>query len=187
MKQIIVYPSSTACWHSLVKEASGFCKQELSEDLESYLVFLLMRYSQSTNLARKVIATEFLETAHRIGEDKKSSLQDIGDSCLLFSGLFPGRAKKRRVRVSYFVKIGKTAYSSLSLLSPLFFDLSNNFVSLMDVLQSMREIDSNIESLDPITAEEMWNDTGSQYALQTLKKFTSHSTVLHANISPLKH
>ena len=170
----------------MVKEASSFCNLMLGEDLESYLVFLLMRYTQSTTMIRKTIAIDFLEAAHKIGKNRNNSLQEVGDSCLLFAGLFPGVAQRRNVRVSYFVKIGKTAYYALSLannveIAPLFCALSENFVPLMDILQSMREIDSKIDLLDAMTAEEIWRDTGSQHALKALKKFTNIIPIGHIN------
>jgi len=61
---------------------------------------------------------------------------------------------------------GKTAYSNV------FADLAKQFVHLMDILLAMREVDNKAIYLDPLTAEELWRDTGSNHALQSLQQFT---------------
>lgn len=47
----------------------------------------------------------------------------------------------------------------------------------MDILQATREINNNSSMLDPLMAEELWHDTGSEHALHILQKFTVHSGV----------
>jgi hypothetical protein len=173
-------PTSINQWQSLVTEASNACDIKLTEDIESYLVFLLMRFTGSPQLAQKIMATELLESVNQKASLRSITLRDVGDQCLLYSGLFPGRAHRRRVRLSYYVNIGKSAYLSLSNLdrftdTVLFASLAEQFVSLMDILCSMRETNSQIAALDPLQAHEIWSDTGSKHALQTLKKY---------NISP---
>ena len=164
-------------WQNLVSEASKVCQISLSEDLESYLVFLLMRFTNSPQMAQNIMALEFLQSLNKLGSQKSQALRDVGDQCLLYSGLFPGRAKRRLVRVSYYVNIGKSAYLSLSNQgrytdNNLFADLSAKFVQLMDILQSMREVDNSSGALDVMQAAEVWHDTGSDHALNILKKFT---------------
>jgi len=50
MSQLILYPTETAQWHALVNEAQVSTRLMLNEDTESYLVFLLMRFSQSSEV-----------------------------------------------------------------------------------------------------------------------------------------
>jgi hypothetical protein len=193
MDKIVTNSTSTTQWKDLVTEASQACQISLHEDVESYLVFLLMRFSCSPQMANKVMALEFLETLNSYGTNKSLALRDVGDQCLLYSGLFPGRARRRRVRVSYYVNIGKSAYLSLAEYgrkseNNLFGTLANEFVSLMDILQSMREVNNKAMYLDPIQAEELWSDTGSVHALETLKGFASaKSPILNLVLSELKH
>lgn len=169
MDKIVTHDTSTSQWQAIVIEASQACDISLSEEIQSYLVFLLMRFTSSPQMAQNIMALEFL---------KSQSLRDVGDQCLLYSGLFPGRAKRRRVRVSYYVDIGKSAYLSLAGIgkysyTELFKTLAGQFVTLMDVLQSMRELDNNQIILDPIQAQELWADTRSNHALKTLQRFAS--------------
>lgn len=178
MDKIVTNSTSTTQWQSLVTEASQACHISLSEDIESYLVFLLMRFTGSPEMAHKIMAIELLQGNLTSGSLKSQALRDVGDQCLLYSGLFPGRARRRRVRVSYYVNIGKSAYLSLANLNrftdtELYEKLAYQFVSLMDVMLSMREVNTNLISLDPVQAHEIWSDTGSDHALRTLKSFTN--------------
>lgn len=194
MDKIVTNSTSTTQWQKLVIEAGQACNYSLSEELESYLVFLLMRFINSPQMAHKVMGIEFLTSINRTGSLRSIALRDVGDQCLLYSGLFPGRARRRRVRVSYYVNIGKSAYLSLAKScsnseSDLFTTLSDKFVHLMDILQSMREINSQATILDPLMAEEIWHDTGSDHALQILQSFTTNSCtpICSLELSALKH
>ena len=193
MDKIVTNSTSTTQWQDLVTEASQACRISLNEDIESYLVFLLMRFSCSPQMASKVMALEFLETLNSYGVQKSQALRDVGDQCLLYSGLFSGRARRRRVRVSYYVNIGKSAYLSLAEFgrksdNSLFSSLANEFVPLMDILQSMRELNNKVTLLDPIQAEELWTDTGSNHALETVKTFSkAKPPIFNLILSDIKH
>lgn len=194
MDKIFAAPTSTTQWQNLVIEASRACNITLPEQLESYLVFLLMRFITTPQMAHNVMGLEFLNSISYSGALRPIALRDVGDQCLLYSGLFPGRARRRRVRVSYYVNLGKSAYFSLAHNSKfsdseLFANLSDKFVLLMDTLQAMREINNQSQTLDAITAEELWHDTGSEHALQVLQQFTSQtcSPIINLDISSNKH
>jgi len=194
MDMIVTNSTSTTQWQTLVTEASQACSINLSEDIESYLVFLLMRFTGSPQLAQNVMAIEYLHSVNKFGTQRSQSLRDVGDQCLLYSGLFPGRARRRRVRVSYYVNIGKSAYLLLSnqgrFAEPdIFANLAKQFVHLMDILQTMREVNNTSVLLDPIAAEELWRDTGSNHALQNLQKFTRSAAAPYTKleIPPQKH
>src|SRR5690606_34056372 len=135
MSTLLLEPNSTAQWYRLICEAEQSVKINLEEDLESYLVFLLMRFVQKPDIGSHVVALELLKTTQVNGRISTENLQRIGDICLLLSGLFPLRALKRCVRVSYFVNIGQTAYDLHSQhnkkMEPLFHNLASKFVALM--------------------------------------------------------
>lgn len=167
MTTLVLQPTDLAQWHALVAEAQQACDCNLEESLESYLVFLLMRFADRPELARKIMALEFLR-AQQADPQQAGNLRDVGDQCLLFSGLFPKIAEKRMVRVSYFVNIGRSAYGQLSSLvdrqsERLFSNLAGGFVAIMDVLHAMRGL-SGTPALEPLAAAELWADTGSRSA-----------------------
>lgn len=146
MEKLILHPTDTSQWHALVNEGQAIQNVVLNENTESYLVFLLMRFSQTTKLLESVIALDFLESMNTYGKRQIELLRDVGDKSLLFCGLFPGMASKRRVSLEYFSDMGQAAYLSVSELedhaqegqSGLFFQLSEQFSAMQQVLQAMR-------------------------------------------------
>ncbi len=176
MDKFILNPTDTAQWQALVDEAQTQLNLALDENLESYLVFLLMRFATQPQMASSVLGLEYLQSYQQSGQQRDDTLRDVGDKCLLFSGLFPGQAKRRRVKVSYFVEIGQSAYGVLSNRShesanELFAQLCEKFVSLMEVLQTMREVGGE-QSLSPLEAAELYLDSGSEHALDELRKIS---------------
>ncbi|MDH5300142.1 MAG: hypothetical protein OEW58_02125 [Gammaproteobacteria bacterium] len=182
MRSIVVEPTATAGWHSLVHEAEALCEQHLHQESESYLVFLLMRFLQRPEMGSRILATDYLESFLAHGERRKENLREVGDHCLLFSGLFPQIAERRRVKVSYYVNLGRSAYGVLSeehhaQLADMYQVLCEEFVPMMDVLQAVRKLGQNQPNLNPLAALELWLDTGSRQALDSLGKTTSATPV----------
>jgi hypothetical protein len=143
MKKLILHPTDTSQWHALVNEAQASTRLVLNENTESYLVFLLMRFAQTTQLLESVIALDFLNSMQVSGQRQIERLRDVGDKSLLFCGLFPGIAEKRHVRLDYFSDMGQAAYLTVSELqdnasAALFFQLSHQFTVLQQILQAMR-------------------------------------------------
>jgi hypothetical protein len=177
--QILVNSTSTALWYDIIHDAETNCAVSLKEDLESYLVFLLMRYTNKPELMKQVIATEFMRGMNAKAAQRSVALQDVGDKCLLFAGLYPSLADKRLVRVSYFVNLGQSAYTAISRKSDdLYESLGKQFVNLMDILQSIRCYTHQYPDLLPLQAYELWNDTGSQRALNALRQYTQAMPLL---------
>lgn len=154
-------------WRDLIKGAEDRCEVNLRQEIESYLIQLLIRFTKNPELAHEIMATSFLEAMHEQDIARRYSLANVGDQCLLLSGLFPGVAKKRQVKIRYFVDIGRSAYATISdTATDLYGSLAVQFVLLMDVLQSLNES----KTLPPIDAYELWQDVGSKRALKTLQE-----------------
>ncbi len=174
MSKIVLNPTSTAQWHALVGEAQQAASCHLDEQMESYLVFLLMRFADQPRLFSSVIALDFLDSQQHTGQGRRMRLRDVGDHCLLFSGLFPKIAERRLVRLSYFIDVGRSAYLQISDMQTdvaedhqhLFTRLACEFIQLMEVLQSMRPANDADHPLSPLQAFDLWSDTGSRLALQ---------------------
>lgn len=132
-----------------------------------------MRYTNKPEVIKKILALEFLQGVDLTPAKRTLALQEVGDKCLLFAGLYPNIAAKRLVRISYFVNMGQAAYVRISKKSNDLYELlSTQFVSLMDVLQSIRLYSKKYPDLLPIQAYELWNDTGSRRALSILRQYT---------------
>lgn len=143
MKNLILHPTDTSQWHALVYEAQVSSQLILAENTESYLVFLLMRFTLTTQLVESVISMDFLESLNATGRSRVEKLQEVGDKSLLLCGLFPDIAIRRHVGLNYFSEMGQAAYLTASELqahhlSPLYVQLSEQFITLRQVLQAMR-------------------------------------------------
>ncbi len=172
-----IEPTATAQWHSLVREAEARLGRRLDEDLESYLVFLLMRFAGRPELAARVLALDYLRGLRAGGRRRLDALRDVGDQCLLYSGLFPRRARRRNVRVRYFVDLGRTAYQELGATlqhgaAEIYLRLAEHFVALMDVLLALREGPAAREATDALEAVELALETSSRAARERLAEWT---------------
>ncbi len=154
-------------WQRVLQDAQAACSVKLEAELEAYLVSLLIRYTNQPNMTKQVFATTFLKALQHQENQRNYSLQQVGDQCLLYAGLFPGAAKRRLVKINYFVDLGRSAYAAISgHAGELYGELAIEFVLLMDILQSIRQ-----ESLTPWEAHEQWKLVGSQRALQALNSY----------------
>ena len=148
MRKIVLHPTPTAQWHSLVCEAEVASNIYLDEELQSYLVFLLMRYLDKPGMAAKILAMDYIDSMLSTGLAQEVKLRDVGDVCLIHAGLFPQRAKRKRVSEQYFVDLGCGAYQQLSVVvenqvADLYYRLSQSFLSMRDLLQAMANLDEN--------------------------------------------
>ena len=176
---LLLESTATAQWKHVLDDAKQQCHCQLDEEIESYLIFTLMRFTQNPELASKALAPDFLRSADLLGHAKENKLRDVGDQCLLLSGLFPQRAEKRLVSIGYYVGLGQSAYQQLSdslrkAFAHLYQLLSENFVQMMDVLQNIR----CEPALQPLQAMELWQQTGSRNAYRLITDSTVATPIL---------
>ncbi len=174
MGVIITNKTATEMWQNLVHTASESRHLQLDEELESYLVFMLMRHLQDTGLANSVVAISYLKGMQTQGQSGIQQLQTVGDQCLLFSGLYPMRSRRRLVKAQYYVDLGRSAYMQMAdrvkqVYVQLYENLSRHFVEMMDILQALR-YSANPEQIDSLMLIENWQDNDSQYARQLLQE-----------------
>lgn len=143
---LIIQPTSQAVWYVLVKEAHEQSGYSYPEDLENYLVLTLERFYTQSHFASECIALRLLQSLSQAYTLKSNELREVGDECLMLSGLFPERAKKHHVSLSYYIDAGKLAYQTLAdhptktpYNTALFAELSMHFVGLMDILHMIRK------------------------------------------------
>ena len=143
MGTLILQPTEMSQWYALVNEAQVSVQHMLDEHTESYLVYLLMRFSRTTQWLESIMALDFLEAVSQSKHRKIEMLREVGDKSLLFCGFFPEAARKRHVDLGYFVSLGQAAYLYVgdleeSGLSNLYHELGHQFLVLQKVLQAMR-------------------------------------------------
>ncbi len=167
MPKVHIEPTATAQWHSLVQSARHDCGADLDEGVEAYLVFMLMRFAERTLVGRHALALEFLQGL-QAGGGRPERLRDTGDECLLVCGLFPQRVRRRPVPFRYYVDLGRGAYGTLAQAGAAtdaepFAELATEFITLMEILQTMRAHDPE-QQLSALDAAELACETGSQQA-----------------------
>jgi len=172
-KQFILDSSELSQWHALVREAEKDYGCQLDETMQSYLVFTLMRFAKNQQLNSHALALDYLNSHHLPGSLRSEQLRDIGDQCLLVSGLFPQSAEKRQVGVTYYVDLGRSAYHNISTvtqkgIAELYQQLAESFILLMDLLQTIRQY--TMPALQPIAAMELWQQTGSRAAYKQISE-----------------
>lgn len=143
MTAMILHPTDVSQWYALVSEAELNTALMLDESLESYLVFLLMRFSHTTDWIDSFLALDYLELMHVSQMKQRDRLWQLGDKSLLLSGLFPELADQRHVQLEYYTEMGRLAYLRVSEMpmeasSSLYFHLSEQFIKLQAILKSLR-------------------------------------------------
>ena len=162
---ILTESTQTALWQRLVREAEGRVGRCLDEELESYLVFTLMRHQADASLGRRVMALELLESLGRAGRVREDSLRDVGDQCLLLVGLYPQHVERRLLPLSYFRDLGREAYGHLGQLTraglaALFRHLAEGFAELARVLFELRPAARRMAGLSPLARHDWCEQAG---------------------------
>jgi hypothetical protein len=129
-------------WLGLVRDGEERSGIELGESVQSYLVFVLMRYLRDGALAAHVMALDWFEAAERTGSARADALRDVGDRCLLIAGRFPRLAERRRVAPDYFSQLGSGAYRGVAEAAragyaALFAELARAFDAMVRVLDAL--------------------------------------------------
>ena len=131
-----------ALWQELVHDGECHAGIELGESVQSYLVFVLMRYLRDGALAAHVLALDWLAAAEQNGRARADALRDVGDRCLLIAGRFPELATRRRVSADYFAHLGCGAYHGVAQsardgYAALFAELARAFDGMVRVLAAL--------------------------------------------------
>lgn len=188
-KRFILDSSELSQWHTLVHEAEQDYGCQLDEAMQSYLVFTLMRFAKNAQLNTQALAIDYLNSHHLPHKLRSEQLRNIGDQCLLVTGLYPQSAEKRQVGVGYYVDLGRSAYHHISTvtqqgIAELYQQLAESFILLMDLLQTIRQYST--PALQPLPALQLWNETGSMAAF---RQISESGTPVHESLLAvdLKH
>jgi hypothetical protein len=185
MPRLTVGPTELVQWVDLIKDAERHYGSFLKEEVENYLVMVLQRFIQKPEMVSAVLANDYLKAHPASGYLAQQRLRDVGDTCLLFSGLYPEFASVRRVPIKYFIDLGKSSYLSAAncfkhqrLVDQLFQSLAQEFIPMMDVLHCLRELAGVHQQLPIEHAFELYVDVKSEHARQLILK--------HGGIVPLE-
>lgn len=173
MQTIDIHLADMAPWRALLTKAQFIANVELHTLIEEYLVAVLFRSSVTPDLLDEAISA--VEGGNFEQAESIDNLRTIGDHCLVYAGLYPEHAIERDVPLAYFVKVGEAAYREYGELArePMFGLLSDCFVDIVGVLHTLRDVEDEKLCLDPINAFQLWQETGSTHAWETLQAFTT--------------
>lgn len=177
--------AEVAGWRALLTEAQHVARVYLAPEVEDYLLRLLY---QTVGQAGDHIETDppaFVERMARWRATAPHELLAVGDESLIFAGLFPEQAIRKGIPITYFVQVGVNAYREFAATQReaaagiTYTTLANQFVDLLDVLHTLRELQQDTPCIDPLNAYQLWHEVGSSHAWQVLRQFTSASPSLH--------
>ena len=145
-KNIITELSTVANWYELLILAKEGQQWPFDEALEHYLIMTLEHLKPESYDFDRIIAIDYLKAVEQLEHDGYQPLRQIGDQCLITTGLFPELGLQKNLSLSYYSSIGQQAYSIIGQLqqpeldNSLFLALSQHFLGLSDLLYTMRQI-----------------------------------------------
>ncbi len=175
-----------AGWRALLTEAQHVARVYLAPAIEDYLLRLLYQAVGQRGSGIEDEAQTFVERLAQRRQNAVHQLLAVGDESLLYAGLFPEQVIRKGIPITYFVQVGVNAYrefagtQSGSSAGITYATLANQFVDLLDVLHTLRELQQDTPCIDPMNAYQLWREVGSAHAWQVLRQFTSASPSSHA-------
>lgn len=173
---ILTDATRTALWHDLVRDAEARARRQLPEEVQSYLVFTLMRLTEDASLGARILALDFLRGCGQQGQRRTEELRDVGDRCLLLAGLYPEQAERRAVPLSYFCNLGSSAYEAVSAAirngaRSLYEQLARSFRALVRILIEVRKLSGDWQGPNPLDRLSLCEERGVLDAVEAERAF----------------
>ena len=134
-------PYVRAGWE-IVMEAQGKSQIYLESDMESFLVHVIAKTLEKTNIWEEPVAIRMLAAQNLAGLKKARYMQDIGEECLFINGW--EIKKPQWPSQNYFVQMGEIAFGMASIstnpASHLLELASNNFQTMSAVLRTAQNL-----------------------------------------------
>ena len=163
-------------WANDLAQAQDKCGIQLPKNINFFLEEVLLRFiDQPTFNEQSFCKVAYLAQYQRIPLPK---LAHTADSCLIYIGLFPNRVDSCNLDLTHFIHTGKALYHQIDqhpthpTSTVTGATIANHYIDMIDTLLSFRE---NIWHDDPITkhyAYQLWQASGSKYALRHLHQHT---------------
>jgi hypothetical protein len=191
MGDLLRRETATEYFKALVDGAMAHQKVVAGELTAFYVVQLLAGFLRqpADDDRAEPLGVRLLRALEDGGARQRAALRQIGDMSLFISGFFSDSLRRRLVDVDYYVSIGGTAYDALSrredeTFSKVFAELSDNFVSFVDVLSEVSERSSCSSNADLLRLYEHWLRTGSPRCGQLLAERGVFPNASLKNVGP---
>ena len=185
--RVLAVENLTDYFRTSIGEAIARQGVDVDPHAAHYVVNLMTLYSRSEQLYEqqgetyglRPLALMLADAADAASPDERNyCLRRIGDVSLFVAGFFADGLAKAAVDVDYYVRMGGSAYESLSevvrgtvrgrLFAGVFHELAVKFQVLVDVLNEVR--DGNASEPDLPRTYEVWLRTGSRRAERLLRE-----------------
>ena len=179
MPPIELQVAEVAGWRALLTTAQHRVRIFLPATVEQYLVRLLYRALGQPGSESGGDAASFLARLATGTAAPSLAGASVGDQCLLFAGLFPEHAIRKGIPLTYFVQVGANAYreqgslASESNMRTGYCAMADEFVAVLDVLHTLRELQQENSCIDPLNAHDLCTTVGSAHARHALQRVTS--------------
>ena len=188
-ERVVAVTSLRDFFRESINSAIDNQKVEIDPHTSHYVVNLLTLFARSEKFYDKSdehcgvrpLALMMADAAAAESQDRRTtSLQRIGDVALFTAGFFADSLANRPVDIDYYVNMGGCAYGSLSdeikgttrgmALVDVFRELAGKFLSLVDVLNEVRDGVRLSADVDVLRTYEVWRKTGSRRAAAILEQ-----------------
>lgn len=188
MAQLDLHLSQTTGWRALITHAQTVAGVQISPSVEEYLVSLLFRQIGAGDVLPSELGSVLGEPGGHILDAGARQPSVFGDRCLLLAGLLPERAIAEGVPLARLVEVGLNAYREYASKhrSTVHGQLADEFVRVMDVLQTLRALQSGEPCIDGLNAYHLWHELGSAHGWRVLRAL-SHALPASGSVSERLH
>jgi hypothetical protein len=203
-KKIDLYKEPAAFFRERVTEVMGRQGLATLAVAEFYIVDLLTRYTQASNLFDKnpdqhtrdhePLALMLLKAQGKnlMGVEKVTILKKLGDTSLYISGFFGDSLNRKIIDLDYYREMGAIAYRSLSAairddqFQELYTELHQKFARFVDVLTEISHELKVENNQNLLRLYELYIQTGSAFAKNQLDEKGLPTPALLKNNQPKK-
>lgn len=104
-------------WVDVINDAEAKTHWKISDESKQQLISTLIEHTHMDGIGGQidsVIAPRMCVASQETGECRNELYRQIGNQCLLSTGLFPKRYHRRHVSPTYYLLSGKSAYDTLA-------------------------------------------------------------------------
>ena len=184
---VVAVTNLQAFFHEAVDGAMRNQRVQVAEHTAHYVVSLLTLFARSEALydqadegrRHRPLAMMLDDALNAPSEERRNhALQRLGDVSLFIAGFFADSLANRLVDLDYYIRMGGSAYDSLSdgvrgtfrgrVYGPVFRELGAKFQPLVDVLNEISDSARGSSDHDVLRLYEVWLKTGSRRAARLL-------------------
>ncbi len=170
MGTMIRRESPVEYFKEMIEAALEHQQVETEELTAYYLVNLLSGFAfgdrPRTSADEKPLGLQLIEALDSAGGIRYALLRNVGDRSLFLSGFFSDSLTRSLSDIDYYVALGVRAYQSLGeedeVLGGVYAELSDRFVSFVDVLSEVSERSALMSNNDVLRLYEKWLRTRSR-------------------------